>query len=106
MVQKMRSLIQLTQKVVTKMNNQKSAERNGSIGGSSSTVQINEDNKIRNKGAISIIENGDKLISLDLSNNEIGSEICEDLKKLLPKQDNIMDLLFSGQNFCFGNPLD
>ena len=30
----------------------------------------------------------------------------DDLKKLLPKQDNIIDLLFSGQNFCFGNPLD
>lgn len=56
MVQKMRSLIQLTQKVVTKMNNQKSAERNGSIGGSSSTVQINEDNKINGETGRTITE--------------------------------------------------
>jgi Ran GTPase-activating protein (RanGAP) involved in mRNA processing and transport len=38
------------------------------------------DNKIKNKGAKSILENGDKLISINLSNNDITPEICLDLK--------------------------
>ena len=38
------------------------------------------DNKIKNKGARSIIENGTSLVSIDLSENDINPEVCYDLK--------------------------
>jgi len=41
------------------------------------------DNKIRNKGARSILENGVNLISIDLSDNDISPEVCYELKILI-----------------------
>ena len=41
------------------------------------------DNKIKNRGARSILENGTNLISINLSDNEISSDICYELKNLI-----------------------
>ena len=55
-------------------------------------------NKIKNKGARAIIENADELISLDLSNNDISPEVCEDLKKLMIKSKHLKEIIWNGNN--------
>ena len=54
------------------------------------------DNKIRNKGARSIIENGNNLISIDLSDNDISPEICFDLKNLIMHSKNLKEVIWNG----------
>ena len=53
-------------------------------------------NKIKNKGAKAIIENSRNLISLDLSYNEISSEVCNDLKYLMQKSKNLKEIIWNG----------
>jgi Ran GTPase-activating protein (RanGAP) involved in mRNA processing and transport len=74
--------------------NEESAEKIGSSLIQNKTLKKLKisDNKIKNKGAISILENGNKLISLNLSSNEILPEICFDLKKLLETSSNIQEI--------------
>jgi len=50
------------------------------------------ENKIKNKGAKSILENSEKLTSLDLSKNGISPEICNDLKSLFKASKNLQEL--------------
>ena len=54
------------------------------------------DNKIRNKGARSILENGNGLISIDLSDNDISPEICFDLKNLIIHSKNLKEVIWNG----------
>ena len=54
------------------------------------------DNKIRNKGARSILENGNGLISIDLSDNDISPEICYDLKNLIIYSKNLREVIWNG----------
>ena len=54
------------------------------------------DNKIRNKGARSILENGNNLISIDLSDNDISPEICFDLKNLIIHSKNLKEIIWNG----------
>ena len=54
------------------------------------------DNKIRNKGARSILENGNSLISIDLSDNDISPEICFDLKNLIIHNKNLKEVIWNG----------
>ena len=54
------------------------------------------DNKIRNKGARSILENGNSLISLDLSDNDISPEICFDLKNLIIHSKKLREVIWNG----------
>lgn len=56
------------------------------------------DNKIRNRGAKTILENGDRLVSINLANNEITSEICLDLKKLLETSSMLQELNWDSNN--------
>ena len=56
------------------------------------------DNKIKNKGARSIIENGSSLISLDLPNNDISPEVCFDLKNLIIRSKNLKEVIWNGNN--------
>ena len=54
------------------------------------------DNKIKNKGARSIIENGTSLISIDLSDNEINPEVCYDLKNLMTHSKHLREVIWNG----------
>ena len=54
------------------------------------------DNKIKNKGARSIIENGSSLISIDLSDNDISPEICYDLKNLIIHSKYLREVIWNG----------
>ena len=54
------------------------------------------DNKIKNKGARSILENGNSLISLDLSDNDISPEICYDLKNLIIHSKKLREVIWNG----------
>ena len=54
------------------------------------------DNKIKNKGARSILENGSNLVSLDLSDNDISPEICYDLKSLIIHSKNLKEVIWNG----------
>ena len=54
------------------------------------------DNKIKNKGARSIIENGTSLISIDLSENDITPEICYDLKNLMLHSKHLREVIWNG----------
>ena len=54
------------------------------------------DNKIRNKGARSILENGNGLISIDLSDNDISPEICYDLTNLIIYSKNLREVIWNG----------
>ena len=54
------------------------------------------DNKIRNKGARSILENGVNLISVDLSNNDISPEVCYELKILIQYNKVLKEIIWSG----------
>ena len=54
------------------------------------------DNKIRNKGARSILENGNSLVSLDLSDNDISPEICFDLKNLIIHSKYLREIIWNG----------
>ena len=54
------------------------------------------DNKIRNKGARSILENGNNLISIDLSDNDISPEICYDLKNLIIHSKTLREVIWNG----------
>ena len=56
------------------------------------------DNKIKNKGSRSIIENGQQLISLDLSNNDISAEVCYELKNLIISSNNLKEIIWNGNN--------
>ena len=53
-------------------------------------------NKIKNKGAKAIIENSRNLISLDLSYNEISSEVCFDLRYLMFESKNLKEIIWNG----------
>ena len=55
-------------------------------------------NKIKNKGAKAIIENSRNLISLDLSYNEITSEVCRDLKYLMNKSKHLKEIVWNGND--------
>ena len=54
------------------------------------------DNKIKNKGARSILENGNSLVSLDLSDNDISPEICFDLKNLIIHSKCLREIIWNG----------
>ena len=54
------------------------------------------DNKIKNKGARSIIENGTSLVSIDLSENEINPEVCYDLKNLMIHSKHLREVIWNG----------
>ena len=54
------------------------------------------DNKIKNKGARSIIENGTSLVSIDLSENEINPEVCYDLKNLMIHSKHLREIIWNG----------
>ena len=55
-------------------------------------------NKIKNKGARSIIENGNSLISIDLSNNELTPEVCLDLKNLIIRSKSLKEIIWNDNN--------
>ena len=55
-------------------------------------------NKIKNKGARAIIENGRELVSLDLSYNDITHEVCSDLKNLMTKSKNLKEIIWNGND--------
>ena len=61
-----------------------------------SKLKLSE-NKIKNKGAKSILENANRLTSLNLSNNDITSEISNDLKQLL-ETSNLLEELYWDSN--------
>ena len=54
------------------------------------------DNKIKNKGARSIIENGTSLVSIDLSDNDINPEVCYDLKNLMTHSKHLREIIWNG----------
>ena len=54
------------------------------------------DNKIKNKGARSIIENGTSLVSIDLSDNDINPEVCYDLKNLMTHSKHLREVIWNG----------
>ena len=54
------------------------------------------DNKIKNKGARSIIENGTSLVSIDLSENDINPEVCYDLKNLMTHSKHLREVIWNG----------
>ena len=54
------------------------------------------DNKIKNKGARSIIENGTSLVSIDLSDNDINPEVCYDLKNLMIHSKHLREVIWNG----------
>ena len=54
------------------------------------------DNKIKNKGARSIIENGTSLVSIDLSDNDINPEVCYDLKTLMTHSKHLREIIWNG----------
>jgi len=54
------------------------------------------DNKIKNKGARSIIENGTSLVSIDLSENDITPEVCYDLKNLMLHSKYLREVIWNG----------
>ena len=54
------------------------------------------DNKIKNKGARSIIENGTSLVSIDLSENDINPEVCYDLKNLMSHSKHLREVIWNG----------
>ena len=54
------------------------------------------DNKIKNKGARSIIENGTSLVSIDLSDNDINPEVCYDLKNLMMHSKHLREIIWNG----------
>ena len=54
------------------------------------------DNKIKNKGARSIIENGTSLVSIDLSDNDINPEVCYDLKNLMTNSKHLREVIWNG----------
>ena len=54
------------------------------------------DNKIKNKGARSIIENGTSLVSIDLSENDINPEVCYDLKNLMIHSKHLREVIWNG----------
>jgi Ran GTPase-activating protein (RanGAP) involved in mRNA processing and transport len=56
------------------------------------------DNKIKNKGAYSILQNSYNLVNLNLSNNEITPEVCGEIKKLLENSINIQELNWDSNN--------
>ena len=55
-------------------------------------------NKIKNKGARAIIENGRELVSLDLSYNDITHEVCSDLKTLMIKSKYLKEIIWNGND--------
>ena len=54
------------------------------------------DNKIKNRGARSILENGTNLISINLSDNEISSDICYELKNLIEYNKVLREIVWNG----------
>ena len=54
------------------------------------------DNKIKNKGARSIIENGSHLVSINLANNDISPEVCYALKTLIVNSAYLKDVVWDG----------
>ena len=58
-------------------------------------------NKIKNKGARSIIENGNNLISIDLSDNDISPEVCYELKILIEHNQHLKEIIWSGNYVGF-----
>lgn len=56
------------------------------------------ENKLKNKGAKSIIENGGRLKSLDLSDNEITPELCYDIQKFLISSDLLEEFIWNSNN--------
>ena len=54
------------------------------------------DNKIKNKGARSIIENGSHLVSINLANNDISPEVCYTLKTLIVNSTYLKDVIWDG----------
>ena len=59
------------------------------------------DNKIRNKGARSIIENGSNLVSINLSDNDISPEVCYELKNLIEHNKILKEIIWSGNYVGF-----
>ena len=59
------------------------------------------DNKIRNKGARSIIENANNLISIDLSDNDISPEVCYELKYLISHNKALKEIIWNGNYVGF-----
>ena len=59
------------------------------------------DNKIRNKGARSILENGIYLISIDLSDNDISPEVCYELKILIEHNKVLKEIIWNGNYIGF-----
>ena len=59
------------------------------------------DNKIRNKGARSILENGINLISIDLSDNDISPEVCYELKIFIEHNKVLKEIIWNGNYIGF-----
>ena len=59
------------------------------------------DNKIKSKGARSIIEYGNNLISVDLSDNDISPEVCYELKGLIEHNQVMKEIIWNGNYVGF-----
>ena len=59
------------------------------------------DNKIKNRGARSIIENGTNLISINLSDNDISSDVCNELRNLIEYNKVLKEIIWNGNYVGF-----
>ena len=59
------------------------------------------DNKIRNRGARSIIENATNLVSVNLSDNDISPEVCYELKNLIEHNNSLKEIIWNGNYVGF-----
>ena len=59
------------------------------------------DNKIRNRGARSVIENASNLVSVNLSDNDVSPEVCYELKNLIEHNKTLKEVIWNGNYVGF-----